>query len=72
MIEFRNDYSEGAHESILDALTLINRQQQRGYGEDVYCQQAQERLQKMCGQPQAKLHFISGGTLANLTVIASI
>lgn len=72
MIEFRNDYSEGAHESILQALALINRQQQRGYGEDVYCLQAQERLQKMCGQPDAKLHFIAGGTLANLTVIASI
>ncbi|NLC32648.1 MAG: low specificity L-threonine aldolase [Clostridiales bacterium] len=72
MIEFRNDYSEGAHESILQVLCDINRQQHRGYGEDTYCRQSEEILQKMCGQPQAKLHFIPGGTLANLTVIASI
>lgn len=72
MIQFRNDYAEGAHEHILQALNQINRQQQRGYGEDVYCQKAQDRVREMCGKKNAALHFIAGGTLANLTVISSI
>ena len=72
MIELRNDYSQGAHERILDKLAGINRQPNQGYGADDYCRAAQERVRHLTGQPQAKLWFIPGGTQANLTVISSI
>ena len=72
MIELRNDYSQGAHERILDKLAGINRQPNQGYGADDYCRAAQERVRRLTGKPETKLWFIPGGTQANLTVISSI
>ncbi len=72
MISFRNDYSEGAHEQVLEALARTNRQQHSGYGEDQHCRAAADRIRGLIGQPDAAVHFLSGGTQANLTVIASI
>ena len=40
MISLQNDYSEGAHPSILTLLTQTNLEQSAGYGEDAYCLQA--------------------------------
>ncbi len=37
MYSFKNDYSEGAHPSILKALMETNMEQVEGYGEDKYC-----------------------------------
>ena len=37
MTLFINDYSEGCHEIILEALTKTNREQTAGYGFDPYC-----------------------------------
>ena len=71
MILFNCDYNEGAHESILRRLAETNMEQTAGYGEDLYCLSAQERIQKLCEAPQAKVYFLSGGTQANLTVIAA-
>ncbi len=36
MISFVNDYSEGAHERILQYLLETNREQLSGYGDDTY------------------------------------
>ena len=66
MIELRNDYSQGAHERILDKLAGINRQPNQGYGADDYCRAAQERVRRLTGKPETKLWFIPGGTQANL------
>ena len=35
MIYFNNDYSEGCHEKVLEALVKTNMVQTLGYGEDV-------------------------------------
>lgn len=72
MIDFRNDYAQGAHEQVLGALAGLAGQEFSGYGEDALCRAAQERVRRLTGQPKAALYFLSGGTQANLTVIASM
>jgi threonine aldolase len=69
---FMNDYSEGAHPNILAALSQTNLSQEVGYGEDQYCQQAAEVIREKIGDPGVDVHFISGGTQANLILISSI
>ncbi|KJF28750.1 amino acid lyase [Clostridium aceticum] len=69
---FRNDYSEGAHPNILNALLQTNFKQQNGYGTDDYSQKAIELLRHKLQNANADIHFVSGGTQANLVVISSI
>lgn len=71
MILFNSDYTEGAHQRILEALAKTNMEQTVGYGEDEYCAAAREAIKKACDTPDADVHFLVGGTQANLTVIAS-
>lgn len=72
MIAFNCDYNEGAHPRILEALVRTNMEQTNGYGEDHYCEQAREIIKELCKAPQAAVHFLVGGTQANLTVISSV
>ena len=72
MIRFNCDYLEGAHPRILEALARTNMDQTPGYGEDVYCEQAREKIREVCKREDAAVHFLVGGTQANLTVISSI
>lgn len=69
MIYFNNDYSEGCHEKVLDALIRTNLVQTLGYGEDAYCAEAAAKIRKLCGREDVAVHFLVGGTQANLTVI---
>ena len=69
MIYFNNDYSEGCHEKVLEALTRTNMDQTLGYGEDEYCAEAARKIRKLCGREDVAVHFLVGGTQANLTVI---
>ena len=71
MILFHNDYSEGCHEKVLEALVNTNGEQTSGYGEDIYCARAAEKIRKYCGREDAAVHFLVGGTQANLVVIAA-
>ena len=71
MIYFNNDYAEGCHPKVLEALTKTNFDQTPGYGEDVYCAQAAERIRTLCGREDAAVHFLVGGTQTNMTVIAA-
>ena len=70
-VSFKNDYSEGCHPRILDALTKTNLEQQNGYGLDEYCVNASDLIRNKCNSPLSKVHFVSGGTQANLLVIAA-
>ncbi|MGJ1409298.1 threonine aldolase family protein [Sphingobacterium thalpophilum] len=70
MYNFKNDYSEGAHPRILDKLIQTNLVQQAGYGEDEYAQQAKAILRDRLQNPDAAIHFVSGGTQTNLLVIS--
>ena len=69
MLYFNNDYAEGCHQSILDALVKTNMEQTLGYSEDSYCAAAREKIRKACGNDNLAVHFLVGGTQANLTVI---
>lgn len=72
MLSFLNDYSEGAHPRILKALADTNLDQTCGYGLDSYCQRAAELIRQKCAAPEADVHFVVGGTQANLLVIHAL
>jgi len=67
-----NDYSEMAHPRMLKALSVIGFKQFEGYGLDEYSAEATALIQKKLSAPSADVHFIAGGTHANLVVISSI
>lgn len=69
MIYFNNDYSEGCHEKVLQALNATNMEQTMGYGKDAYCAAAAAKIRAKCGREDIAVHFLVGGTQANLTVI---
>ena len=71
MIRFNCDYSEGAHEKVLEKLIATNREQTQGYGMDFYSMQAKGLIRQICGREDADVHFLVGGTQANLTVISA-
>lgn len=69
MYYLKNDYSEGCHPQLLEALTKTNLEATTGYGMDDYCTEAASRIQAVFGCPDADVHFLVGGTQANLTFI---
>ena len=69
---FRNDYSELAHPQVLKALTDLEKKQFEGYGLDERSIKAAELIKTKINNPTADVHFISGGTQANLVVISSV
>lgn len=71
MIRFESDYLEGALPEIMRRLAETNNEQTPGYGEDAYCALAAARVRRLCAAPAAAVHFLVGGTQANMTVIAA-
>ena len=71
MYSFKNDYSEGAHPRILNALNESNFEQAEGYGEDGYTQKAVELLKQRIGRNDIDIHLLSGGTQTNLIAISA-
>ena len=72
MISFASDYVEGAHPRILEALLRTNLEQLSGYGTDIYCDRAKEKIRAAIGAPEAEIFFLSGGTQANQVVISAL
>lgn len=72
MLSFENDYSEGAHESILQALIDTNMEKLPGYGTDKYCDSAKAKIRAACQCPDADIFFLAGGTQTNQVVIDSM
>ena len=71
MYSFRNDYSEGAHPSVLKALIDTNLEQTPGYGTDRYCEEARALIREKIAVPDADVHFLVGGTQVNLVACAA-
>ena len=46
MISFRNDYSEGAHPSVLEALSRSNFETTCGYSMDPFCDEARAAIRR--------------------------
>lgn len=72
MIHFDTDYMEGAHPEVMRRLMETNLEQTTGYGTDPYTARAKELIRAACGQPQAAVHFLVGGTQTNATVIDAL
>lgn len=69
MYSFLNDYSEGAHDRIIDALVKTNHEITVGYGMDEYSDMAKKQIISEI-KTEADIHFLVGGTQANLCVIS--
>jgi threonine aldolase len=70
-ISFKNDYAEAAHKDVLEAVCQDALAQEPGYGEDSITTRAVKMIREACGEPNAEVHFIAGGTLTNLVVAAA-
>jgi len=68
---FKNDYSTIAHPDILKSFSDVGDTQFDSYGNDVFSARAAELVRSKVSAPNADIHFIGGGTHANLTVISS-
>lgn len=71
MYSFKNDYSEGAHPSILAALTRSNSNQEEGYGLDRHSLEAITMIRAQVQDDKADIHLLSGGTQTNLIAISA-
>ena len=71
MLFFRNDYGNGAHPTIMEALCKTNLELTVGYGMDPYCQKASDFIRSLCQHPAADVHYIVGGTQANKLAIGA-
>lgn len=69
MIYFDSDYMAGAHPKVMERLLETNHLSTIGYGCDEYTRHAAELIRKACGQPNARVYFLVGGTQTNATVI---
>ncbi len=71
MIYFTSDYCEGCHPAILERMAATNLEQTPGYGTDDHCARAAQLILDQCGGVDADVHFLVGGTQANLTVLSA-
>lgn len=72
MISFESDYAAGAHPRILERLAETNLECLPGYGADIYCERAREKIRAACGCPDADVEFLVGGTQTNAVVISTL
>ncbi len=70
MLFFMNDYSEGAHEKVLEALIKTNMEQHVGYGVDDITSEAAMLIKEKIKRQDADVHFLVTGTQTNTIAIA--
>lgn len=71
MYSFTNDYSEGAHPRILQAMLEANLIQNTGYSLDAHTSHAIELIKEEINCREADIHIIVGGTQTNLITISA-
>lgn len=71
MLAFNNDYSEGAHPSVLALLARTNMDTLAGYGVDTLSLRVHARIRALIGCPDAQVHLLTGGTSANLIALTA-
>lgn len=74
MLNFDNDYSEGAHPLILQRLMELNFTKQQGYGSDEETAAAKTRIRAACGlaADEGDIYLLSGGTQTNMVVLSAL
>lgn len=71
MYSFTNDYSEGAHPRILQAMMEANLVQNTGYSLDTHTHHAVRLIRQEIRCETADIHIIPGGTQTNLIAISA-
>ena len=66
-----DDYSEGAHPDVLEALLRSNGTQEIGYGHDSFSEEARQLIRDHLGDQDAGVFFVPSGTSANAISIAA-
>lgn len=69
---FRNDYSELAHERIINALAKYSKEQNIAYGLDYHSENASNKIKEIFGVKNANVHFLAGGTQTNMAFISYV
>lgn len=69
---FLNDYHDGGHPRILTALGDHALHSSATYGEDVYSEEARALILKEIGKEEAGIHFVTGGTQANIITLSAM
>ena len=72
MLYFESDYTEGAHPEIFRRLIDANMEHLAGYGSDIYCERARQKIKEACECHSAEVYFLVGGTQTNKTVISTM
>ena len=72
MINLSCDYNNGMHPAVLDAFIRTNDEISLTYGNDKWSVSAKERIREACGNRDAEVYFLVGGTQTNATVIHSL
>ena len=72
MIKFDSDYMCGCHSEVLKRIVATNMEETPGYCCDEYCQKASELIKKECGNDEAQVWFMVGGTQTNSTVLSAL
>lgn len=66
---FHNDYNRMCHSAVLEKINNASEIARPGYGMDPCCDRSRELVRKLCDREDLAVHFLVGGTQANLTVI---
>lgn len=68
---FLDDYGDGAHPRVLESLVRANAGRQAPYGADEHSERARTLIRERVASPDAAVHFVASGTIANVLCIAS-
>ncbi len=71
MISFNNDYTELAHQRLLNKIIETNMEYDKPYGFDSYSDKAEKLIREKLRNNNVDVHFISGGTQTNVVAISS-
>lgn len=71
-VSLASDYQEGCHPAVMAKLAERTTGQNAGYGADDACTRARELIREACARPEADVHFLVGGTQANMVVIDAL
>lgn len=72
MISLECDYNNGAHPKVLEHLLETNDERSETYGFDKWSESAKTKIKMACGDADAQIWFLVGGTQTNATVIDSV
>lgn len=72
MLFFQNDYGQGCIPEIMDIMVRTRENSYKGYETDEQSNLARELIRAKMPSRNVDIHFIAGGTLANLTMIRAV